>query len=900
MTMTEPPKPTAATTSPGGGAAGVVPRSPSIVSPSMLSIAPKKEKPAVKDFFDSDDSDDAEDDEKGKQKEEPKKTESPPAASHAAPQPLNRRGTTTTNKSFAKPTTFRSPSTVTGPMTSSRQEQEQQPFVSAPPAKSRQSAYDVMRFESDGEDDDEENGMPKNTGTPRTAGGDFYLPRFIPPDDDPPQVNGNTKMRKLIDEFRQQRTTTLQHLRECDDEDTIAFLRRSLAAAKTKFIQDSAKVANGGVVSVDIFELKKQLVDLFSETYKEGDSREKNPELMACLFHTLHLAEMTSTIVSKKWLQDCIAQEMPYFFGVFLSHRSVYDGLSVDLIKSFISLGSKSKTFRVDFTLFMFAMARKSRICYENFSHLQPCWQSAFESVVSVAQIREGESRQNRADLVENALTHPYINIDVNVENPGDKQTIFSRACREGDIALVKYLLQNNLVRNINAVQSDGTNALQQATARNMPNIVLFLCQNYAKQIAKSCVHVLKGRGTALDIAIQTQADRRIENALQTIDITHVGGDHLRSTRNLKAEAAEAAKQKAEAEAAAASAVPKDATQIMRVSIATMKPLLQQLKQIELDHRDDEAKHIQQLIDSNKSSLAQRLEKLGAVLEITADDAREQALDFLDTLILEGDGKPFNGQILAICCRSMETSLSLTSQSIRRLWIHRAVESGSMNYIRSILTMRGMQTYLAPPKYDPVIEDILKYLGCCKILRIDVTRELLKYSDALCLDDRCESLAPIWAKLLLEMIPSMESRKPSEVRTNRMLLVQELCVGSMRTVIKWDIHREVAGLEHSTFSKCCAEGDVEFVQYCFQQGLVSKEQGNKVLSTGLTPLMHAIAKKRESVVKILVQYSPRIIDVLLKTSFGSAVQMAQLSGGPAVGKMLTEAANAARKAGGPQ
>jgi hypothetical protein len=842
------------------------------VSPSMLSVHAAPETPKISNFFDTDDD---EDDADGKP---PGPAGKPPLASSRAPstgtQPQSR-------KSFVKPG-------PPGPPEHGRQRS-----ISPQPVRAKEAPPQGAEVLQLGWSDDEceQQGpllSPHQMRAPsifeaRAARG-FQLQPFVEPDDDRGVVNGNVRMRKVIDEFRQQRASTQQHLRTCDDEETILFLRRSLAAAKTKFIAEAAKIAGNNVIQLDVFELRKMVMDVFLETFKEGDGREANPELMATLFITMHTPDMTAVLISKKWLQECVTDDMPFFFGVFLSHRSVYESVSLEQMKWFLQTCPKSKKFRVDFLLFLFAMARKSRMCYENFKSLAPLWQSAFETVVSIAHLHEGESRQFRADLLENALMHPYICVDPNLESSSDRQTVFSRACREGDVPLVKYLLDNKLIKDLNRVQSDGTNALQQATARNMVAIVLLLCQDYAKQIAPSCIHVLKGgRGTALDIAISAQGDKRIENTLRTIDITHVGGEHLRSANGNKSLEEIAAANRAAA--AQQEGPPKDATGILKVAVATLRPLVENLKECEKGNRTEEAKHAAALVETNKKSLAQRLEKLGPVLEVTADDVRDATLSFIDSLILEGDSRPINGQLVAVICKSMATSLSLPSQAVRRLWLCRSAESGSISFFRSFMTMRGMEAYLAQPKYDSVISDILKYLGCCKYLRIDMTREILHHAEVLCLDDRLDYLEPFWAKLFLGMIPTYESRKIAEVRTHRQDLV--LDVLKMPHSVKWDMHAEVMGTEHSTFSKSCAEGDEDFVRFCFQSGMVSKEQANSVLSTGLTPLMHAVAKKREGVVKVMAQYAPRLVDVDVRTPFGSAIEMANLSGAKEIAKVLT-------------
>jgi hypothetical protein len=315
-----------------------------------------------------------------------------------------------------------------------------------------------------------------------------------------------------------------------------------------------------------------------------------------------------------------------------------------------------------------------------------------------------------------------------------------------------------------------------------------------------------------------------------------------------------------------------------------LKPLQDNLRECEKEHRDGEAKNLAQLVETNKKSLAQRLEKLGSVLEITAEEGRETALGFIDTLVLEGDSRPENRQLVSVFCKTMATTLSLPSNSIRRLWLCRIVETGSVNYFRSFMNVRGMEKYLAQPKYDSSVADILKYVSHCKYLRIDMVIELLHHAESLSLDDRVEKLAGQWAKIFLGTIPACENRSVAEVRTHRNDLVMQIM--KMPHSVRWCMHQEVDGMEHSVFSKCCAEGDDDFIRFAFASGFVTREQANTVLSTGLTPLMHAVARKREAVVKVLTQYAPRLVDVDLRTSIGTAVEMANLNGAQEIARLL--------------
>lgn len=112
-----------------------------------------------------------------------------------------------------------------------------------------------------------------------------------------------------------------------------------------------------------------------------------------------------------------------------------------------------------------------------------------------------------------------------------DRQTIFSRACRQGDTALVERLITlahvmfdataDRTAQVLNRVQSDGTNALQQATARGHLSTVKVLCQIANEYISASFHHVVKGKGTVLDIARTPKQEGAAAGILQCLTMKY-------------------------------------------------------------------------------------------------------------------------------------------------------------------------------------------------------------------------------------------------------------------------------------------------------------------------------------------------------------------------------------------
>lgn len=101
---------------------------------------------------------------------------------------------------------------------------------------------------------------------------------------------------------------------------------------------------------------------------------------------------------------------------------------------------------------------------------------------------------------------HSQCRVSVNFDSveSNDKQTILSRACREGDAELVKIMIARRAELGIGTFsreQSDGTNALQQATARGHMDVVVLLCSLPNEDIIPSFEAKVVGKGNVLQIA---------------------------------------------------------------------------------------------------------------------------------------------------------------------------------------------------------------------------------------------------------------------------------------------------------------------------------------------------------------------------------------------------------------
>jgi hypothetical protein len=108
--------------------------------------------------------------------------------------------------------------------------------------------------------------------------------------------------------------------------------------------------------------------------------------------------------------------------------------------------------------------------------------------------------------LSNSSMSHQSNRVHVNFDTveSNDKQTIFSRACREGDAELVKIIISSRVelgITTLTRTQSDGTNALQQATARGHVDVVGLLCTLANDDILAAFEAKVPGKGNVLEIA---------------------------------------------------------------------------------------------------------------------------------------------------------------------------------------------------------------------------------------------------------------------------------------------------------------------------------------------------------------------------------------------------------------
>eukprot|EP00672_Neobodo_designis_P022659 CAMPEP_0174829806 /NCGR_PEP_ID=MMETSP1114-20130205/2152_1 /TAXON_ID=312471 /ORGANISM="Neobodo designis, Strain CCAP 1951/1" /LENGTH=1311 /DNA_ID=CAMNT_0016063571 /DNA_START=174 /DNA_END=4109 /DNA_ORIENTATION=+ len=146
---------------------------------------------------------------------------------------------------------------------------------------------------------------------------------------------------------------------------------------------------------------------------------------------------------------------------------------------------------------------------------LQEQWQEFFEDVASAKRAIPREDREKRLELLELMLAFDTFTIDAETE-AGDGQTLFSRACVEGDLDVVQMLVNAGKVTDVNAVRTDGMTALHSAVIGNNADLVKFVMQSGDRIGGEPDVNAEGPNGNPLDLAVMLQRDPKIAAALKS------------------------------------------------------------------------------------------------------------------------------------------------------------------------------------------------------------------------------------------------------------------------------------------------------------------------------------------------------------------------------------------------
>lgn len=658
-------------------------------------------------------------------------------------------------------------------------------------------------------------------------------------------VNGNLKVKKLLEDLRFSMTSVQDASNAVNkgiviDEPTLQILRKQVEQSKLKFVSELQKI--GPRVAVDTFDTKKQLGELFVELVLEGERRAGNQDVVMAMLTVITSVDFSILIHTKNLLNNALCKGNARMLMSMLLHKPILSLLSSSQMTAFLESWPSWTEKRCSVLLALLEVAERSKHCQSAASEMQLLWQDTLEKVVSLQQALPDEDRSDLPALLTTALRHPFIRLSAEVESV-DKQTIFSRACREGDLVTVSTLLKNNLVQDMNRVQSDGTNALQQAAARNCVDVVqLLVSQPHART---GIAHAHPSRGTALEVAISLKRDQRI------IDLLSASASAQRS------------------------ASP--------VVSSTEASLAQQLTLLvrKLQECDGAPQDVRKGLDleatSVKDAAIKAIDGLLPPVEWPASAAlASQVHNALEKLIREGDARVVNVKLIKALVARFALHGHLPVVCLERQWLVVAAENGFAELMRVLLSMTGLQDAIKQDKGRTVTK-IVEAITRCRTSRYPLITVVLDHAATLALAESAADAKDVWQRLVTELC-SVAHARPAELKMPERLPPLIARILTMPTQIgPLDFETEQGLSDHHTiFSRAAADGLVDLLDVLVQARVIKNP--NRCQSDGRCALTSAIAANRVAAVEFLLSVDAwqGVLNVNLQTGEGRVLDVARL------------------------
>lgn len=692
---------------------------------------------------------------------------------------------------------------------------------------------------------------------------------------------GNVKARKFATEVRDAMITFRKETgvggtekRSIGDAafEEIRKAREILEAIKQQAAAELTQAAKHGALLVDAQDIKLSILQLFDDLVAEGDKR-TNGDVVAAIVHSIASIDFQSIVLARQLHVSMCAEGYAKYLNLFLGLPKVKATINAAQAQQLLQLAAAHPVNRVDLLTAVFRHVPHCPAAPSFMKNLTYAFQDAFEQAVSRSKAGPMEDRTRRHELIAEAIRCENL-INFGSKDGGDKQTIFSRAAREGDVELVTVILNNNLVEDVNRIQPDGTNALQQAAARGHHKVVEILCR--LSHIAPSLAYAYPGRGTALELAmkakvkntemISTLRARSIE--LRVISdkpspeaASPVEPGSPASLMDRKGSKASFAKRKslamgadAEDEYLSVNGVV-DGTNIVKLCMTAIKPTYEQIKYEEsFDPTGEALRKLGTLkgdLIKAKDAMTGRLAKLEpeSQIEIRKDEVRDDLLELLDKMVHESSKLPGNLQLFDTCIKRMGVSFDFLGIAVEKNWFYQAAHNGSPEFVNILLELPGckehnLQTFQTKLMFEGA--------ATSTIYRVDALLNLFAHEEILNLDYFHPMLKTLWQETFVE-ICSLAKARPQEIRSNRMQLVKLMLD---HPLVQAD-PEAISDDGHNVFSRACAEGDAMLVFLLLNKskndGDLRIKNANAATAGGLTPLMHACANGHKAVVEIFVQ-----------------------------------------------
>ena len=278
-----------------------------------------------------------------------------------------------------------------------------------------------------------------------------------------------------------------------------------------KVKKDAAKEINSWGTCLSLMrpdDILEDFGDFLDRLVLETDARGGNLELVkTCLTHFSPAVNFPAMISEKQWIINSAADGSIGYIELFLCAPGVSDVIRDD-VQEIVQTACYNQSCRIPLVNTLFKYDTNVLKFEKHKEELDDVWQEFFVDIASSKKAIPREDRSGRMEVLTKLVMHPHIVI--NYESEGaDGDSIFTRAANEGDLDVLRLLLEKNKIKNVNAVLSDNCTALIRATFRNHVACVKLLLLQPGIDKSHAC-----SEGTALQLAKTLQRDPQIIAAL--------------------------------------------------------------------------------------------------------------------------------------------------------------------------------------------------------------------------------------------------------------------------------------------------------------------------------------------------------------------------------------------------
>jgi len=276
----------------------------------------------------------------------------------------------------------------------------------------------------------------------------------------------------------------------------------SLRTAKSSAATAIMKCGSRLVVEGD--ESRQMVLDVIQRLLEEGETDAESVRLLRVLLFRVVSIDFSPMIDGKGWAGNAASGGHPDILDTLLSLPKMWkEESTIEVVRNCVNHATKQVP------LLLVCLRHDENLRFGTHkNHLRPIWQEAFEMLMEPSR-RLQPGSEARLELLYRIALHPHISLQTEHEF-GGSHTFFSRACRDGDTAGAKMMLDTGLVRDINRVHTNKSTALMQAVVGNGGETVQMLCRDPFIDLLVSSPH-----GTALELAVKLKRDPTLIDVLR-------------------------------------------------------------------------------------------------------------------------------------------------------------------------------------------------------------------------------------------------------------------------------------------------------------------------------------------------------------------------------------------------